>query len=63
MIVEERIYTMVPGGVPRYVQLWNQIGREAQIDCLGSPLGVYTCEVGDLNTLTYLWQYASFEDR
>jgi hypothetical protein len=63
MIVEERVYTMIPGGTPRYIMLWNQFGREAQIDCLGAPLGVYTCEVGDLNTLTYLWQYASFEDR
>jgi hypothetical protein len=63
MIVEERIYTMIPGGVARYVQLWNQFGREAQIDCLGAPLGVYTCDVGDLNTLTYLWQYESLEDR
>jgi hypothetical protein len=63
MIVEERIYTMVPGGAPRYVALWDEFGREAQINCLGAPLGVYTCEVGDLNTLTYLWQYESVEDR
>lgn len=63
MIVEERIYTMIPGGVPRYVVLWNQFGREAQIDCLGEPLGVYMCEIGDLNTLTYLWPYESVEDR
>jgi hypothetical protein len=63
MIVEERIYTMVPGGVPRYVQLWNEFGREPQIACLGDPLGVYSCEVGDLNTLTYLWQYATIEER
>jgi hypothetical protein len=63
MIVEERIYTMIPGGVPRYLALWTQFGREAQIDCLGAPLGVYTCDVGDLNTLTYLWQFASFDDR
>jgi hypothetical protein len=63
MIVEERVYTMIPGGVHRYLELWNEHGREAQIDCLGVPLGVYTCEVGDLNTLTYLWQYASFDDR
>jgi hypothetical protein len=63
MIIEERVYTMIPGGVHRYVQLWNEHGREAQIQCLGAPLGVYTCEVGALNTLTYLWQYVSFEDR
>ena len=46
MIVEERVYTMTPGGVHRYVELWNAHGREAQIHCLGTPLGVYTCEVG-----------------
>jgi NIPSNAP len=63
MIVEERIYSMVPGGVPRYVQLWNEFGRDAQIECLGDLLGVYSCEVGELNTLTYLWQYASIEER
>jgi hypothetical protein len=63
MIVEERVYTLVPGGVPRYVQMWNEFGRDAQIECLGDPLGVYSCEVGDLNTLTYLWQYATFEER
>jgi hypothetical protein len=63
MIVEERIYSMVPGGVPRYVELWKEFGREAQVDCLGEPLGVYTCEVGDLNTLTYMWRYESIEER
>jgi hypothetical protein len=63
VIVEERVYTMVPGGVPRYLEAWNQHGREAQIEHLGAPLGVFTCDVGDLNTLTYLWQYASVADR
>lgn len=63
MIVEERVYTMVPGGVPRYLAAWNQHGREAQVEILGSLLGVFTCDVGDLNTLTYLWQYTSVADR
>ena len=63
MIVEERVYTTIPGGVPRYLATWNQHGREAQVEALGSPLGVFTCDVGDLNTLTYLWQYESVADR
>ena len=63
MIVEERVYTMIPGGVPRYLAAWHQHGREAQVEILGSPLGVFTCDVGDLNTLTYLWQYVSVADR
>jgi hypothetical protein len=63
VIVEERVYTTVPGGVPRYLEAWTQPGRDAQIEHLGAPLGVFTCDVGDLNTLTYLWQYASAADR
>ncbi|MEZ0053773.1 hypothetical protein ABIA30_004806 [Mycobacterium sp. MAA66] len=63
MIVEERVYTMVPGGVSRYVKLWHEFGSEAQIDCLGEPIGMYTCDIGDINALTYLWQYDSTEDR
>ena len=30
---------------------------------LGEPLGVYTVEVGELNTLVYLWQYDDPADR
>lgn len=63
MIVEERVYTTVPGGVPRYLSVWNQYGREAQVELLGTPLGVFICDVGDLNTLTYLWQYTTIVDR
>jgi hypothetical protein len=63
MIVEERVYTTIPGGVPRYLAAWHQYGREAQVELLGAPLGVFTCDVGDLNTLTYLWQYATVADR
>jgi hypothetical protein len=63
MIVEERIYTLRPGGVPRYLQLWHELGRTAQVEILGRPLGVFTCDVGDLNTLTYLWSFSSHQDR
>lgn len=63
MIVEERIYTMVPGGVPRYLELWKKFGRDAQVEYLGEPFAVFRCEVGDLNALTYLWRFASTEDR
>lgn len=63
MIVEERIYTMRPGGVPQYLTAWTAQGRGPQLRHLGQPLGVFTCEIGELNTLTYLWQYDSVDDR
>lgn len=63
MIVEERNYRLVPGGVPRYLETWHQLGRAPQVRHLGEPLGLYTVEIGQLNTLVYLWQYTDLADR
>lgn len=30
---------------------------------LGEPLGVYSVDVGELNTLVYLWGFADLADR
>lgn len=63
MLVEQRIYTMVPGGVAEYVRLYAECGRAAQERVLGPMLGCYTREVGELNQLIYLWSFESMEDR
>jgi hypothetical protein len=63
MIVEERNYSMVPGGVPRYLERWRATGRAVQVAHLGEPLGVYTVEIGPLNTLVYLWRFSDLGDR
>lgn len=63
MIVEQRRYTLVPGGAVPYLKAWHASGRTAQVRHLGEPLGVYTVEVGALNTLVYLWQYDDAHDR
>lgn len=63
MIVEERNYRLVPGGARRYLDAWHRLGRGPQVAHLGEPLGVYTVEVGDLNTLVYLWGFADLADR
>ncbi|QPP05298.1 NIPSNAP family protein [Streptomyces bathyalis] len=63
MIVEEREYLVRPGAVPEYARLWADLGREPQTRILGNLLGFYTTEIGDLNTLVYLWGYDSHEDR
>jgi hypothetical protein len=63
MIVEERNYTLVPGGAVRYLDLWRSVGRIPQVAHLGDPLGVYTVEIGELNTLVYLWQFSDLTDR
>jgi hypothetical protein len=63
MIVEQRRYSLVPGGAVPYLHAWHASGRAAQVRHLGEPLGVYTVEVGSLNTLVYLWQYDDVADR
>lgn len=63
MIVEQRDYSLVAGGAARYLEVWLRMGREPQIRHLGEPLGVYTVEVGQLNTIVYLWRYADLADR
>ena len=63
MIVEERNYLLVPGGARRYLDAWYRLGRGPQVTHLGEPFGVYAVEVGDLNTLVYLWGFADQADR
>ena len=63
MIVEQRDYLVVPGGTAQYLDTWQRIGREPQVRHLGEPLGVYTAETGQLNTIVYLWRYPDLGDR
>ena len=63
MILEERNYRLVPGGAARYLDAWHRAGREPQVRHLGEPAGVYTVEIGELNTLVYLWRFADLADR
>lgn len=63
MIVEQRIYTLVTGGIPEYVRQYNDIGRAVQVEILGQPLGFYQTEFGALNELMFLWGYDSLEER
>lgn len=63
MIIEERDYLVRPGAAATYAQLWDEYGREPQVRILGNLLGFYVTEVGELNTLVYLWGYEGLDDR
>lgn len=63
MYVEQRIYTLVPGGTAEYLRLYREAGRAVQEGHLGRMLGCYTREVGELNQLVYLWPFASLDER
>ncbi|MCM2494481.1 NIPSNAP family protein [Burkholderia glumae] len=63
MFVEQRTYTLVPGGVAEYLQLYAACGRAAQERALGTMVGCFATEIGPLNQLVYLWAFASLDDR
>jgi hypothetical protein len=63
MFVEQRIYTLVPGGVPEYLCLSAEHGRNTQERILGPMLGCFSTEVGPLNQLVYLWPFESLAQR
>lgn len=62
-LVEQRIYTLVPGGTAEYVRVYEECGRAVQERILGNLLGYYTRDVGELNQLIYLWGFDSMEER
>ncbi|MBI0330534.1 NIPSNAP family protein [Burkholderia plantarii] len=63
MFVEQRTYTLVPGGVAEYLRLYAQCGRTAQERALGTMVGCFATEIGPLNQLVYLWAFDSLDDR
>lgn len=63
MILEERRYTLVPGGVPQYLAQYHALGRESQERHLGEMVGCFQSEVGELNQLVFLWRYENLADR
>ncbi|MDX3244648.1 NIPSNAP family protein [Streptomyces sp. ME18-1-4] len=63
MIIEERNYLVRPGAAAKYAQLWDEYGRAPQVRILGNLLGFYVTEVGELNTLVYLWGYEGLDER
>ncbi|HVR62736.1 MAG TPA: NIPSNAP family protein [Polyangia bacterium] len=63
MIVEERIYTLLPGKTAEYFRAYATEGMAIQVAHLGPMLGYYSTESGPLNTLVHLWGYENAADR
>jgi len=63
MIVEHRTYTLRPGSIGTYFELYEREGLATQREHLGNMLGYYSTEVGHVNSVVHMWRYESFEDR
>ena len=63
MIHELRTYGVKPGRVAEYVEKSGTIGRPIRGDRYGKLLGYWTTELGALNQVVHLWEFADLVER
>ncbi len=63
MIIDHRTYTIPTGLIRDFLSLYAAEGLAVQTQHLGSPLGYYTTDIGELNQVVHLWGYTDMADR
>lgn len=63
MIVEERDYKVRTGQTQAFLDIYLTEGFPVQKEYLGSLIGHFTTETGELNRVVALWAYDSLDDR
>jgi hypothetical protein len=63
MIVDMRVYTCVPGKLPAWLKLYEELAWPLQKQYLGNCLGFYTSIEGKLHRVVHLWGFADQGDR
>ena len=61
-IIDLRIYTIRPRGMPEYLKLFEDLALPIQLCHIGPPVGYYTAEIGALNQVVHLWGFDSLAD-
>jgi hypothetical protein len=63
VIVEQREYHVHTGKLPELVSLYETEGNALQQEFLGTFVGAFTTDVGELSTYTHMWAYESYAER
>lgn len=63
MILEERDYRIVAGRLGDFLTTYEALGLPVQREILGSFVGHFTTDIGELNRVVALWRYDSMADR
>jgi hypothetical protein len=65
MVIDYRAYTFKPGTVPVFMEMFERVGLPIQNRILGRQtfLGIYRTEIGNINEVIHLWQYADAGER
>jgi hypothetical protein len=63
MIVDLRTYTSKPGSLAAWLKLYEGQGWPLQLKYLPKCVGFYMTDVGVLNRVVHLWEYADIAER
>jgi NIPSNAP len=63
MLVDHRIYRILPGRVPAQLELYGRLAYPVQLRHLGEPHYYLVSETGQLNTFVHGWVYENAADR
>lgn len=63
MIVDHRVYTLKPGQVAPFLELFEREALPLYQRYCGRLIGYYVAESGTLNQVVHLWAYESVADR
>ncbi|TMH38211.1 MAG: NIPSNAP family protein [Betaproteobacteria bacterium] len=63
MIVDLRTYTMVPGRLKAFLELYEAEGLPVQKRHQPNLIGYFVTEIGTQNQVVHLWGYESLADR
>ena len=63
MIIEMRTYTIKPGELHNFINIYDAEIREIHTKILGNQIGFFYTEIGNVNEVVHLYGYDSYEDR
>ena len=61
-IVDMRIYTIRPRGMPEYLKLFEELALPTAVKHFGPPLGYYVSQIGALNQVVHLWAFENLAE-
>ena len=64
MIVDHRTYTLYPGKIRAFVEIYGAKGYPLQQKYLGDCVGWYvSTDIGQLNQVIHMWRFSDLNDR
>ncbi len=64
MIVDHRTYTIHPGKIATFIEIYATHGYPLQQKHLGDCVGWYTSmDIGQLNQVVHMWRFEDLQDR